>query len=62
VVESIGGEAVPADDPAAIAGALERLVAGELRPPSVDALAPYTYPAPAEAMAAAVESAIARRR
>ncbi|HEX2129303.1 MAG TPA: glycosyltransferase family 4 protein [Solirubrobacterales bacterium] len=61
VVEEIGGETVPADDSEAIAAALERFVAGELRPPPPDAVAPYTYPAPAELMAGTVESAIARR-
>jgi hypothetical protein len=34
-------------------------VAGEIAPPSPDAVAPYTYPAPAAKLAAAVELAIA---
>jgi glycosyltransferase involved in cell wall biosynthesis len=59
VVEEIGGEAVPADDPAAIERALERLVADELRAPAADAVAPYTYPAPAERLAEVVERAVA---
>ena len=34
VVEELGGDAVPADDVAAIVEALRRVVAGELRPPN----------------------------
>ena len=62
IVEEIGGKTVRADDRDAIAAALRRLAAGELAPPAAGALARYTYPAPAEGMAAAVEAAIARRR
>ena len=62
VVERIGGETVRADDVAAIAAALGRLAAGRLEAPAADAVAPFTYPAPAERMAEAVELAIARRR
>jgi len=62
VVEEIGGETVRADDPAAIAAALLRLAAGGLDAPPQEALAPYTYPAPAERMAVVVERAIAARR
>jgi glycosyltransferase involved in cell wall biosynthesis len=62
VVEEIGGVAVRADDPAAIAKSLADLVANPPSPPPREALAPYTYPAPAERMAAAVEQAIARAR
>jgi glycosyltransferase involved in cell wall biosynthesis len=58
VVAELGGETVRADDPAAIAAALRRVAAGELAPPPSDAVAAYTYPAPAERMAAAVETAI----
>jgi len=58
IVEEIGGEAVRADDPTAIAAALRRLAAGELAPPSPEAVRSYTYPAPAEGMAAAIERAI----
>jgi glycosyltransferase involved in cell wall biosynthesis len=61
VVEETGGNAVPADDPAAIVAALGRLARGELRPPPTEALAPYIYPSPAERMAEAVEAAIRRR-
>jgi glycosyltransferase involved in cell wall biosynthesis len=60
VIEELGGDAVPADDVAAIVEALRRVVAGELRPPSAPARETYSYPAVAEHMAevaaAAVES------
>ena len=59
IVAEVGGEVVRADDPAAIAASLGQLVSGGARPPSANAAAPYTYPAPAEKMAAAVELAIA---
>jgi hypothetical protein len=49
---------VRADDPAAIATALANLAVNGLEPPPADAVAPYTYPAPAEQMAAAVEAAV----
>jgi glycosyltransferase involved in cell wall biosynthesis len=62
IVSEVGGEAVRADDPAAIAAALRRVAAGALEPPPPDAVAAYTYPVPAERMAAAVESAIAKTR
>lgn len=62
MVERLGGEVARADDPAAIAAALGRAARGELRPPAPDAVAPYTYPAPAERMADAVETAIASAR
>ena len=62
VVERIGGETVRADDVAAIAAALARLAAGRLEAPAADAVAPFTYPAPAARMAEAVELAITRRR
>jgi glycosyltransferase involved in cell wall biosynthesis len=58
IVAELGGEVVPADDPAAIAAALRRVALGELEPPPVEAVAPYTYPTPAERMAAAVEGVI----
>jgi glycosyltransferase involved in cell wall biosynthesis len=61
VVAELGGETVRADDPAAIAAALRRLAAGELEPPPAESVAAYTYPAPAERMAEAVETAISRR-
>ncbi len=62
VVEEIGGEVVRADDPAAIAAALAHVATTNLEAPPREAVAPYTYPAPAEGMAAAVEAAIAKRR
>ena len=57
VVEEAGGEAVPADDVAAIVGALRRLAAGELRPPSARRREAYSYPAVAERMAEVAERA-----
>ncbi len=60
VVAEIGGESVRADDPEAIAAALERLVTAPPAAPAASALAPYTYPGPAERMAEAVETAIGR--
>jgi glycosyltransferase involved in cell wall biosynthesis len=59
VAAELGGEVVRADDPQAIAAALRRLAACGLRPPAPEAVRPYTYPAPAERMAQAVERAIA---
>jgi glycosyltransferase involved in cell wall biosynthesis len=61
VVEEIGGEVVRADNPAAIAGALARLVDDGLTEPDPAAIRPYTYPAPAERMADAVEAAMASK-
>jgi glycosyltransferase involved in cell wall biosynthesis len=61
VVAEIGGEAVRADDPGAIAAALARVAADPPAPPAPEALVRYTYPAPAERMAEAVEKAIAKR-
>ena len=60
VVAETGGEVVAADDPAAIAAALRALIESPPAPPAPDAVAPYTYPAPAERMAEAVEKAIER--
>jgi glycosyltransferase involved in cell wall biosynthesis len=62
VLETKAGEVVPSSDVAAIRGALRRLAAGELSPPDPQALAPYTYPAAAARMTAAVESAISGPR
>lgn len=59
IVFELGGEVVRADDPQAIAAALGRLVEAPPAPPPPEALAPYTYPAPAEGMADAIERAIA---
>jgi glycosyltransferase involved in cell wall biosynthesis len=62
VLETRAGEVVPSSDVAAIKGALRRLAAGELSPPDPEALTPYTYPAAAERMAAAVRVAISGAR
>ena len=60
VVAELGGEAVRADDPAAIRAALARLAAGAPEAPPADTVRDYIYPAPAERMAGAVEAAIGR--
>jgi glycosyltransferase involved in cell wall biosynthesis len=62
VRETGAGEVVPSGDVAAIAGALARAAAGELRPPDPKSLTRYTYPAAAERMGAAVERAIESSR
>jgi glycosyltransferase involved in cell wall biosynthesis len=63
VVEEIGGPpAVPADDVAAIVGALRRLVAGELEAPEREASSTYSYPSVAERLAEVVEGAVASAR
>jgi glycosyltransferase involved in cell wall biosynthesis len=61
VAGELGAEVAPADDPQAIATALERLATEGLEPPPPEAVAAYTYPAPAERIAEAVETAIAAR-
>jgi glycosyltransferase involved in cell wall biosynthesis len=61
VAAEAGGAVAPANDPAAIAQALERLTAGQIHPPSPEARRSYSYPEVAERMAQAVEHAIARR-
>jgi len=61
VTETGAGEAVRADDPAAIERALRGLVAGELTPPPEEARREYSYPLLAERMSEAVETAIRRR-
>jgi glycosyltransferase involved in cell wall biosynthesis len=55
------GEPVPAGDPGEIEPVLRRLATDGLEPPPEMALAPYSYPGPAERMAEAIETAIARR-
>ncbi|UJA21273.1 glycosyltransferase [Thermoleophilia bacterium SCSIO 60948] len=60
VAREVGGEAVRADDPGAIARALGRVARGQLAAPSPAAADPYTYPGPAERMEKAVERAIER--
>ncbi len=57
VAAAAGAETARADDPKAIAEALKRVASGALRPPSSNAVAEFTYPAPANAMLAAVERA-----
>jgi glycosyltransferase involved in cell wall biosynthesis len=58
VVEEIGGATVAAGDPAAIAEALVRAVGGGLESPATDAVARFTYPRPAERMAAVVQDVV----
>lgn len=60
VAAEVGGTVVSADDSAAIAAGLGSVARGELRQPASGAVAPYTYPQPAAAMARAAELAIAR--
>jgi glycosyltransferase involved in cell wall biosynthesis len=62
VVEELGGDAVPADDVAAIVEALCRVVAGELGPPNATARQAYSYPAAAERLAEVAEGAVASAR
>jgi glycosyltransferase involved in cell wall biosynthesis len=62
VVEELGGDAVPADDVAAIVEALRRVVAGEVRPPNATARQAYSYPAAAERLAEVAEDAVASAR
>lgn len=61
VVTEIGGETVRADDVGEITAALRALASDPPPPLPAEALVPYTYPAPAERLAEAVESAIASR-
>ena len=60
VAGELGALVVDARDPEAIAGALRRLIGGELEPPSARAAARYAYPIPAERMAAVIERATRR--
>jgi glycosyltransferase involved in cell wall biosynthesis len=57
IVTESGGEAVAADDKAAIVAALRHLVAGELRPSDPAARDAYSYPHVAERMAAIAQRA-----
>ncbi len=61
IAREVGSEPVAAGDPAAIAEALARVARREIPAPDPDARAEYAYPAVAERMAAAVETAIERR-
>src|SRR3954453_17403578 len=60
IVAEAGGEAVAADDPQAIVGALLRLVAGEVQPSDPAARERFSYPGVAERMAAVAQAAISR--
>jgi len=60
IVAEAGGEAVAADDPDAIAGALRRLTAGELEPSDPALRDRYSYPGVAERMAEVAERAAQR--
>lgn len=53
-------EVVPAGDVEAIAAALRRLVAGELKPPDPAVVAEHTYPRPAERLADVIGAAAKR--
>ncbi len=65
VVEETGGATVPADDVAAIVGALRSLAASELQAPEPEVSGAYAYPSVAERLAEvarqAVQAARARR-
>ncbi len=61
VVEETGGAAVPADDVAAIVGALRSLAAGELQAPEPEVSGAYSYPSVAERLAEVAEGAVAAR-
>jgi len=61
IAKQIGSEPVPAGDPDAVADALGRVARKEIPTPDADARAEHSYPAVAERMAAAVETAIERR-
>jgi glycosyltransferase involved in cell wall biosynthesis len=60
VAAELGATVAPAGDSRAIAAALRRVAAGELRKPATGAVATYAYPAPAAAMARTAELAVAR--
>jgi glycosyltransferase involved in cell wall biosynthesis len=61
VVKELGGETVPADDVAAIVGALRKMIAGQLGPPDPEWRDAYSYPAQAERMAEVAGLAVADR-
>jgi glycosyltransferase involved in cell wall biosynthesis len=62
VVEETGGTAVPADDVAAIVGALRRLAAGELDASEPGVSGAYSYPSVAERLAEVAKGAVASAR
>jgi glycosyltransferase involved in cell wall biosynthesis len=62
VVEETGGTAVPADDVAAIVGALRRLATGDLEAPEPGVSGAYSYPSVAERLAEVAEGAVASAR
>ena len=61
IARAVGSEPVPAGNPAQVAEALARVARREIPSPDPDARAGYSYPAVAERMADAVETAIERR-
>ena len=61
IAKQLGSEPVPAGDADAVADALGRVARSEIPAPDADARAEHSYPAVAERMAAAVETAIERR-
>jgi glycosyltransferase involved in cell wall biosynthesis len=61
IAREAGSEPVAAGDPVAIAQALRRVARREIPPPDPHAREEHSYPAVAERMAAAVETAIERR-
>ena len=62
IAREAGSEPVAAGDPGAIAAALGRVARREVAPPDPAAREEHSYPAVAERMAAAIETAIERRR
>jgi glycosyltransferase involved in cell wall biosynthesis len=62
IAREAGSEPVPAGDPGAIADALAKAARRQLPAPAPDARAEHSYPAVAERMTAAIETAIERRR
>lgn len=62
VVESAGGETIPASDPQAIAQGLAKAARRELRPSDPAVRAEHAYPAVATRMEAAIHKAIERRK
>jgi hypothetical protein len=61
IAAEVGSAPIAAGDPAAVAEALGRVARRELSPPDPRAREEYSYPAVAERMAAAIETAIERR-